>query len=70
MKTLGIILIVIGIAMLIFRGFSFTKEKKLIDAGPIELNTKEKKNVSWPMYAGGIAIAAGVIVLLAGRNKS
>ncbi len=70
MKTLGIILIVIGIAMLIFRGFSFTKEKKLIDAGPIELNTKEKKNVSWPMYAGGIAVAAGVIVLLAGRNKS
>lgn len=70
MKALGIILIVIGIAMLIFRGFSFTKEKKLIDAGPIELNTKEKKNVSWPMYAGGIAVAAGVIVLLAGRNKS
>lgn len=63
-------MIVIGIAMLIFRGFSFTKEKKLIDAGPIELNTKEKKNVSWPMYAGGIAVAAGVIVLLAGRNKS
>lgn len=70
MKTFGIVLIVIGIAMLIFRGFSFTKEKKLIDAGPIELNTKEKKNVSWPMYAGGIAVAAGVIVLLAGRNKS
>lgn len=70
MKTFGIVLIVIGIAMLIFRGFSFTKEKKLIDAGPIELNTKEKKNVSWPMYAGGIAVAAGVIVLLAGKNKS
>ncbi|MFT3701854.1 MAG: hypothetical protein QM802_05780 [Agriterribacter sp.] len=70
MKTFGIVLIVIGIAMLIFRGFSFTKEKKLIDAGPIELNTKEKKNVSWPMYAGGIAVAAGVIVLLAGKNKN
>jgi uncharacterized membrane protein HdeD (DUF308 family) len=70
MKTFGIVLIVIGIAMLIFRGFSFTKEKKLIDAGPIELNTKEKKNVSWPMYAGGIAVAAGVIVLLVGKNKS
>jgi uncharacterized membrane protein HdeD (DUF308 family) len=69
MKTLGIILIAAGILMLIFRGFSFTKEENIIDAGPIELNKKEKKNVSWPMYAGGIAVAAGVVVLLAGRKK-
>jgi len=69
MKAFGIILIAAGILMLIFRGFSFTKEKKLIDAGPIELNKKEEKNVSWPMYAGGIAVAAGVIVLLAGKKR-
>jgi hypothetical protein len=69
MKVLGIILIVGGILMLIFRGFSFTKEKNLVDAGPVEINTKEKKNVSWPMYAGGIAVAAGVVVLVAGRKK-
>ncbi|MCC6288424.1 MAG: hypothetical protein IT249_11110 [Chitinophagaceae bacterium] len=69
MKVLGIILIVAGIAMFLFRGFSFTKEKKLIDVGPVELNTKEKKQVSWPTYAGGIAMVAGVVVLLAGRKK-
>ena len=70
MKVLGIILIDDGIMMLILRGFSFTKEKNIIDAGPIELNTKEKKNVSWPMYAGGIAVVAGVVVLLTGRKKA
>ncbi|HEX5027005.1 MAG TPA: hypothetical protein VFV68_17110 [Agriterribacter sp.] len=69
MKILGIVLIAGGILMLIFRGFSFTEEKNIIDAGPIELNSKEKKNVSWPMYAGGIAVAAGVVVLLASRKK-
>ena len=69
MKVLGIILIVAGIAMFIFRGFSFTKEKELVDLGPVELNTKEKKSVTWPSYAAGIAVAAGVIVLLAGRKK-
>lgn len=69
MKILGIVLIAGGILMLIFRGFSFTQEKNIIDAGPIELNSKEKKNVSWPMYAGGIAVAAGVMVLLASRKK-
>lgn len=69
MKAFGIILIVAGILMLIFRGFSFTKEKEILDVGPIELNTKEKKNVRWPMYAGGITIIAGVVVMLLGKKK-
>ena len=69
MKAFGIVLIVAGILMLIFRGFSFTKEKKVVDIGPIEINKKEKKSVDWPMYAGGIAIAAGVVVLVAGAQK-
>ncbi|MFT3910618.1 MAG: hypothetical protein QM737_14425 [Ferruginibacter sp.] len=69
MKAFGIVLIVAGILMLIFRGFSFTKEKKVVDIGPIEINKKEKKFVDWPMYAGGIAIAAGVVVLVLGSQK-
>ena len=70
MKPLGIILIVVGIVMLIFRGFSFTKEEKLVDVGPIEINKKDKKSVGWPIYAGGIAVAAGAIILLADRKKA
>jgi len=69
MKTIGIVLIVIGILMLIFRGFSFTDEKKVVDVGPVEINKKEKHKVGWPVYAGGIAVCAGVIVLLAGRKN-
>lgn len=69
MKTFGIILVAAGILMLIFRGFSFTKEKKVADIGPVEINKKEKKSVAWPFYAGGIAVAAGVVVLLASRKK-
>jgi uncharacterized membrane protein HdeD (DUF308 family) len=70
MKPLGIILIVVGIVMLIFRGFSFTKEEKLVDVGPIEINKKDKKSVGWPIYAGGIAVAAGAFILLADRKKA
>ncbi|HTD93052.1 MAG TPA: hypothetical protein VK644_04545 [Chitinophagaceae bacterium] len=70
MKTVGIVLIVVGIAMLIFRGFSFQTEKKVIDAGPIQVNKKENRWVGWPVYAGGIAVLAGVIVVLASRKKN
>jgi hypothetical protein len=70
MKTFGIVLIVVGIAMLAFRGFSVQTEKKVIDAGPIQVNKKENRWVGWPVYAGGIAVLAGVIVIAASRKKS
>jgi hypothetical protein len=69
MKAFGVILIIAGILMLIFRSFSFTKEEKVIDAGPVEINKKENKTIGWPVYAGGIAVAAGVIILVAARKK-
>ena len=69
MKIFGIVLIVGGILMLIFRNVSFTKEEKVVDLGPVEINKKEKKTIDWPNYAGGIAVAAGVIVVVMGTKK-
>ena len=70
MKALGIILIVAGILMMVFRGVSFTREKKLIDLGPLQINKKEKETLGWPMYAGAIATVAGVVLLVSGRRRS
>ena len=70
MKALGIILIVIGIAMLIFREVNFTTEKKVADLGPIELNKKEQKRVAWPIYAGIGVAACGVVILVAAARKT
>ena len=69
MKVLGIILIVSGILMMIFRQIGFTQEKKIVDAGPIQISRKEDKTIGWPVYAGGIAVVAGVVVLVAGNKK-
>lgn len=69
MKTVGIILIVAGIAMLIFRGFNIQKEEKVLDVGPLEVNKKENHWFTWPVYTGAIAIVAGIIVIVAGNRK-
>jgi len=70
MKILGIVLIVLGILMFVFGNVTFTHKEKVVDAGPLEINKKEKHTVAWPNYAGGVAIAAGVIVLLSSRRKT
>lgn len=69
MKILGIILIVLGIVMIIFREVTFTHEKEVADLGPIELNKKEKKQVSWPLYAGIAITVCGVVALIASGGK-
>jgi hypothetical protein len=69
MKALGIILIIAGILMMVFRSVSFTEKKKVVDLGPVEINKDEKKTIGWPIYAGGAAIAAGAIVLVMGARK-
>jgi hypothetical protein len=34
-RTLGIILIVLGIAAFVFQGISYTTEEKVLDVGPL-----------------------------------
>lgn len=69
MKTIGIILIIAGIAMFFVTGFSFTTEETVIDAGPIELSAEKEKNVNWPPYAGGASIITGLILLGVSKKK-
>lgn len=69
MKAVGIILIVAGILMMIFRGFNFTQEKEIVDLGALEINKKENKSIDWPVYAGAIATVAGIVILVAARKR-
>lgn len=70
MKAAGIILIVVGILMLIFTNINFTTEKKVADIGPLEINKKENNTIAWPNWVGGIAIAAGAVLLITNKRKS
>ncbi len=45
MRLFGIILIVAGILMFIFRSVNFTKKEKVVDLGPVEITKNEKKSV-------------------------
>ena len=67
-KSFGIGLIVLGVVLLIWTGFTYTKKEKVIDAGPIQISADREKSVNWPPYVGGIVLIAGVIVFI-GSNK-
>lgn len=68
-KTLGLVLTVLGIVMLVWTGFSYTKKEKVVDAGPIQISADKEKNVNWPPYVGGIILIAGVVILIGSKKK-
>ncbi len=70
-RTIGLILIVLGVVMLIWTGFSFTKKEKVIDAGPIEISADKKETVNWPPYVGGILLVGGIVIVAAsGKTRT
>jgi hypothetical protein len=71
MRYAGFVLILIGILMLVTKECTFKTKKKVLDAGPIEINKTETKTLMWPWFAGGAAIVGGVVILLvAGKRKN
>ncbi len=69
MRIAGVIMIVLGIAMMAFNGFNFTTKKKVVDLGPLEINKEESHPVAWPSWTGGIVLGAGIVLVIAGRRK-
>ena len=69
MRIVGIILIVIGILMFVFHGVNFQTEKKVVDAGPMQINKKENNRVNWPYYAGGVVVIVGIVLVVVDGKK-
>ena len=63
LKIVAIILIIAGVAGLLYGKFTYTKDTHEVNLGPVELSVKEKKTVNIPLWAGIAAIAAGAILL-------
>jgi len=69
-RIAAVVLIVAGILALAYGGFTYTKDSHKAELGPLELSVKEKETVNVPKWAGVGAIAAGVLLLVAGKRES
>jgi uncharacterized membrane protein YidH (DUF202 family) len=68
-KIVAIVLIVLGIAGIVYGQFTYTKKTHEVDLGPVALAVKEKRTVNIPLWAGIGAVVAGVL-LLAGASRT
>ena len=67
-RTLGMILVVLGLAGLAWGGFSYTTRERVLDLGPIHASREKTHNVPLPPIAGAAALLGGIALLVTGRK--
>ncbi|OFW07728.1 MAG: DUF3185 domain-containing protein [Acidobacteria bacterium RIFCSPLOWO2_02_FULL_67_36] len=65
----GIVLIVLGLAALAYQGITYTTRETVVDLGPIQATAERQKTVPLPPVLGIVAVAGGVVLLIAGARK-
>ena len=69
MKIAGILLIIAGVAALIYGGFSYTSQKKAVDMGPIQINRTEHHTLPVSPILGIVAIVGGGVLIYFGAKE-
>ena len=69
-SILGVLLIVLGVVALIYQGITYTSRETVIDIGPIHATTDREKTLPLSPVLGVVAVAGGVVLLVAGLRKS
>jgi uncharacterized membrane protein YidH (DUF202 family) len=63
-RTVGIILVIIGIVALVWGGISWTREETIVDLGPLEATAETRETIPLPPIFGGVALVAGIVLLV------
>jgi hypothetical protein len=62
----GIVLLALG-AFVLLRGASFTTRRDVVSVGDVKITADEQQSI--PAWAGGAAVVAGAVLLVAGMRK-
>ena len=68
MKSIAIVLILAGVAIVIWGAFGFQTREKVLDVGPIHATKDKEHNVPYGPLAGGLLALGGVVLLV--KSKS
>jgi uncharacterized membrane protein YidH (DUF202 family) len=70
MKTIGIIIIALGILMIVYTGFNYVTTKKVVDIGTIQINKETTHPVQWSPYVGIVLLVGGIVIIATSKKVS
>lgn len=69
LMIIGVILIVAGIFAASYQSFTYPKQEKIAELGDLKITADTDKTVHIPPYLGGLAIAAGLVLVVISRKR-
>jgi hypothetical protein len=70
MPLAGAVLLIIGVILLVYQGFSFTQKENVANVGPVHISAEKEKTVPIPPIIGWVVTGTGVVLLVAGLRSS
>jgi drug/metabolite transporter (DMT)-like permease len=68
-RTIGIVLIVLGLFGLAWGGFTYTTRDKVVDIGPFHATRDETHTIPVPPIMGAVALLGGIVLLVTAGKK-
>ena len=62
-RTVGLLLIVVGIVALAWGGIFWKQDKNVVDIGPVKINTQEQHGVALPPILGVVTLIGGIVLV-------
>jgi uncharacterized membrane protein YidH (DUF202 family) len=69
MKTLGIVLVVLGVLALVYGGIDYNKNRTVLEVGSVSVTATEHKNIPIPAVVGVVVLIGGVALLVGGKRR-
>lgn len=66
---IGIALLILGVLALAYQGINYTSREKVLDIGPLQATAERQKRIPLPPVMGGLALAGGIALLIAGARQ-
>jgi hypothetical protein len=66
---IGLVLVVLGVVGFVTGGFSFTRDKAVVDAGPVQISASEKQSFPMSPVLSGIAVIGGIALIAVGAKS-
>ena len=63
-RVIGMVLVAVGLVALLWGGISWTHDETVFEAGPIEVQTKERERIPLPPILGAVALVGGIVLVL------
>jgi hypothetical protein len=65
----GVLLLVLGLAALVYQGLTYTTRETVIDIGPVHATADREKTLPVPPVVGILAVLGGVALLVASARR-